>query len=80
MTTRDTVRDRATMFGWAISSTTFHGTNYVRGDKCIQVDYSSTGHITEAKRYRFFTMNDLQLEEHARNRNKKAEVLAWLAS
>lgn len=73
--TRREVDDTATLLGWECRS---HGT-YVRGEYCIQVDYSSSGSIISAARYYFFKINDMQLRERAVGKHKKAEVMSWLA-
>ena len=76
MTTHDDVDSTARLLGWESKS---NGT-YLRGDACIQVDYSSTGHILTAARYRFWKLDDLQLQERAGGRHKKSTVLFWLAT
>jgi hypothetical protein len=74
VTTREQIDGRARMFGWQANSGT-----YVRGDYCVQVDYSVAGHIINACRYRFFKLDDLHLEGRAGGRHKKTIVLSWLA-
>ena len=78
MNTRDTVNSRATLYGWRSHGAPTHA-NYVKADKCVQVDYSTTGHITGAVRYRFFKLDDLRFEEATGTKHKKETVLSWLA-
>lgn len=75
MSTRDEIDGTANLLGWSASDGT-----YLRGDRCVQVDYSATGHITAASWYRFFKLNDLQLVAQAGGKHKKETVLSWLAS
>lgn len=73
--TRREVDETATLLGWECRP---HGT-YVRGEWCIQVDYSASGNIIQAARYHFFKINDLQLRERAVGKHKKADVMSWFA-
>lgn len=74
-TTREEVAEVAHLLGWECRS---HGT-YLRGDYCIQVDYSHSGHVTAATLYRFFRVEELNLQERAVGKHKREEVLAWMA-
>jgi hypothetical protein len=82
VSTRDEVNEKATLFGWQSHQAPGHPiyTTYVRADKCVQVSYATSGHITEAIRYMFFKLNDLREQERAGSTHKKETVLSWLAT
>lgn len=72
------IRNAAAVFRWA--SDLKPGTLLLwRGSDSIEVDVSPTGLILGARRYEFFSLNDLRLRQHAPAKHTKATVLAWLA-
>lgn len=75
MSAREEVDATASLLGWEVSEGT-----YLRGDYCVQVDYTASGGISSASAYHFYSINDLKLQEQAIGKHKKEKVMAWLAA
>lgn len=79
MTTAATdIRTHAKMFGWNTHTDPHHGDTFIHGEHMVAVNYRRDGTIDTAKRYSFWNINDLRLQEVAPEKHKKTAVLAWL--
>lgn len=72
------IRRSAEVFRWA--SDLRNGTMMLwRGAVAIEIDVSDCGSVLQARRYDFFSLNDLRLRQHAPDKHTKETVLSWLA-
>ena len=73
------IEETARLLGWSFSR---DGDNVVmwRGAQSIQARLSVAGGVVEARRYKFFRVDDLRLEGIAHGKNKRTTVVAWLAA
>lgn len=75
------VRHHAKMFNWGCFSDDYRRQDtFVLGPNMVTVDYRKNGCIEAASRYEFYRIDEPRLVETASDRNRKSEVLAWLAS
>lgn len=72
----DEVVSAATLLKWAVDESA--GMMW-RGGTAIEIEASKAGAILRARRYDFFSLNDLRLVEVAPAKHTKETVLSWLA-
>lgn len=77
MTAADTLRDRAKILGWD-THCDHSGDTFLRGENMVTVGYRRDGTVDNAKRYHFFTINNVVFAEEA-VRDKRQKVVGWFA-
>jgi len=77
MTAADILRDNAAVLGWERHHDRA-GDTFLRGENMVTVNYRRDGSVDNAKRYQFFTINNVVFAEEA-VRDKRQKVVGWFA-
>lgn len=81
MAAQEELRQTAEVLGWERHNTPPREDIFFRGEQVVMLTYTRNGGVDTAMLYRHWWGDSTpELLEESRGRDKKAEVLAWLAA